>query len=143
MGDVRPWDVADGDAQCLRGIPDHEFDFVHLSNCLEHLDDPREAVRNRLRVLKPGGFLIVTVPDKYLYKAGHWPSRCDRDPLWSFTIHRAAPRHHRSLNVVDLLRDFGAGLECELLRLVRDFYVEGEADRDQTLGPSAPGARSP
>lgn len=41
------------------------FDVVYSSHCLEHLapDDVRVALRECLRVLKPGGALLMFVPD--------------------------------------------------------------------------------
>ena len=51
----RTWDLDDGDAQFLAGVPDGSFDFVHSSHCLEHLRDPGEALGNWVRVTKPGG----------------------------------------------------------------------------------------
>ena len=41
---VRTWDLADGDAQFLRGVPDGAYDFVHSSHCLEHLQIGRAHV---------------------------------------------------------------------------------------------------
>lgn len=38
------------------------YDFVVISEVLEHLDDPGRIVSEAFRVLKKGGMLIVTVP---------------------------------------------------------------------------------
>ena len=62
------WDKADGDATLLPGVPDHAYDFVYASHVLEHLDDPVRALQSWMRVLKPGGFLIVCVPHRDLYE---------------------------------------------------------------------------
>ena len=67
---VRTWDLEDGDAQQLAGVPDASCDFLHSSHCLEHLRDPHEGLRNWLRVVKPGGHLVLTVPDEDLYEQG-------------------------------------------------------------------------
>lgn len=64
----RGWDVEDGDAQYLRGIGDEEFDFVYSSHTLEHLIDPATTLKNWWRILKPGGFLILYLPDRDLYE---------------------------------------------------------------------------
>jgi SAM-dependent methyltransferase len=42
--------------------PDHFFDWVLAFDVLEHIDDDRSAVLQILRVLKPGGFFVFTVP---------------------------------------------------------------------------------
>ncbi len=50
-----------GDAYKLP-YSDARFTSVVCSEVLEHLDSPRRAIREMLRVLKPGGRLVVTVP---------------------------------------------------------------------------------
>ena len=47
-----------------KGIPlkNEHFDFVILSDVLEHLEDPRKILNEAVRLLKKQGFLIITVP---------------------------------------------------------------------------------
>ena len=45
--------------------PDATFDSVVADSVLEHLDDPSEALREWLRVLKPGGALVVWSPNRF------------------------------------------------------------------------------
>jgi tetratricopeptide (TPR) repeat protein len=136
MESVRAWDISDGDAQYMNGVGDESFDFVHSSHCLEHLADPREALHHWLRILKPGGFLIVTIPDEDLYEGGQWPSLRNQDHRWSFTIQRHRARHDHSINVLDLVREFAVDIECESVRQLRDFYRDDLNGVDQTLGPA-------
>mgnify|MGYP001544673260 CR=1 FL=1 len=70
----RGWDVTDGDAQYMRGVEEHTYDFVYSSHCLEHMHNPTVALENWWRILKPGGYLFVAVPDAELYEQGVWPS---------------------------------------------------------------------
>jgi SAM-dependent methyltransferase len=37
----------------------NEFDIVHMSNALDHTQDPRLVYENLRRAVKPGGFLII------------------------------------------------------------------------------------
>jgi glycosyltransferase involved in cell wall biosynthesis/2-polyprenyl-3-methyl-5-hydroxy-6-metoxy-1,4-benzoquinol methylase len=43
-------------------LPDDSFDTALLSEVLEHLEEPADALREAWRLLRPGGHLIVTVP---------------------------------------------------------------------------------
>jgi SAM-dependent methyltransferase len=133
---VVPWDQEQGDAQYMASVPDAWFDFAHSSHTLEHMQDPRIALANWARIVKPGGYLIVTVPDEDLYEHGHWPSRYNPDHLWSFTIYKPASPLPNSINVIDLAREVGAALELERLLLVRDFFrkdIPPETDQTATF----------
>ncbi len=46
---------------------DGSFDLVIMREVLEHFPDPRTAVSEASRVLKPGGRLAVTTPAKFLF----------------------------------------------------------------------------
>ena len=70
MSSIRTWDWEDGDAQFLASVADASLDFVHSSHCLEHLVDPAEGLNNWVRVVREGGYVIVTVPDEDLYEQG-------------------------------------------------------------------------
>ncbi len=75
-----------GDAQTLQGFPSEAFDWVHSSHCLEHLGDPLFALRRWWDVVRPGGHLIVTVPDFTLYEKRRWPSRFNGEHVQYFTM---------------------------------------------------------
>ncbi len=137
LTEVETWDLEQGDAQFMRGVPDGHFDFVHSSHCLEHMQDARVALGHWTRIVRPGGYLIITVPDEDLYEHGHWPSRHNSDHKWSFTTYKPASHMPKSINVVDLAREFGDRLELERLQLLRDFFrADLPADTDQSLAPT-------
>jgi SAM-dependent methyltransferase len=119
MKSVKTWDLEDGDAQFMEGVPDGSVDFVHSSHCLEHLNDPAEGLRNWLRVLRPGGHIIVTIPDEDMYEQGTFPSTFNRDHKNTFTIHKDKSWSSRSVNVFDLLTHLGA--EAEILKIEKLF----------------------
>jgi len=60
---------------------DHTFDVIFHQGLLEHFRDPMPLLRENVRVLKPGGALVVDVPQTFHYytlgkqvliKAGRW-----------------------------------------------------------------------
>jgi SAM-dependent methyltransferase len=135
MKSVRTWDLDDGDAQFMNGVPDGHFDFVHSSHCLEHLLDPSEGLRNWLRVIRDGGHLVVTVPDEDLYEQGSFPSIYNRDHKWTFTTFKVRSWNERSLNVVDLVRNLGEPAELVRMEQLNSTYRFDLPRYDQTLSP--------
>ena len=55
-----------GDLEALR-LPDASFDVVTCSQVLEHVRGYREAVAELMRVLRPGGALLITFPNDALW----------------------------------------------------------------------------
>jgi len=137
MTEVRVWDVQDGDAQLLEGVADESFDFVHSSHCLEHLVDPKEALASWMRVLRPGGHLIITVPDEDLYEQGEFPSTWNRDHKWTFTIYKQDSWSARSQNLLELARDLGPQAAITRLEQLGSTYRFDLPRYDQTLTPIA------
>lgn len=136
MRSCRAWDTADGDAQLLQGVPDASFDFVHSSHCLEHLVDPGVALGNWLRVLKPGGHLVVVVPDEDLYEQGVFPSTFNSDHRWTFTTAKQGSWSARSINLAEFLARFAAQAHLLKLETLDAAFRFGLGRRfDQTLTP--------
>ncbi|HEX2800984.1 MAG TPA: methyltransferase domain-containing protein [Phenylobacterium sp.] len=136
MTACRTWDWEDGDAQDLAGVPDASQDFIHSSHCLEHLRDPRLGLAAWLRAIRPGGFLIVTVPDEDLYEQGSFPpSDFNRDHKWTFTIAKQRSWSEKSINLLDLLSGLGPEADIEKIALLNSTYRYGLPRFDQTLTP--------
>lgn len=72
-----------GDIERL-GVPDDSFDAITMNHVIEHLHDPVATIRECLRVLKPGGRLVLATPN--IDCIGH--RRLGR--FWS---HLDPPRH--------------------------------------------------
>ena len=137
MNAVKTWDWEDGDAQYMGGVSDNAYDFVHSSHCLEHLVDPKIGLHNWLRVVRPGGYLIITVPDEDLYEQGIFPSTFNKDHKWTFTIYKTRSWSSQSLNVIDLVRELGDGAELVRLEQLSSNYRYHLPRYDQTLTPIA------
>lgn len=45
------------------GFPDNSFSVIHFSHLIEHVPDPRGFLAEVLRILKPGGFAVITTPN--------------------------------------------------------------------------------
>jgi 2-polyprenyl-3-methyl-5-hydroxy-6-metoxy-1,4-benzoquinol methylase len=49
---------------CELGFHDESFEIVISSEMIEHTERPAEAVRELARVLRPGGVLVITTPNR-------------------------------------------------------------------------------
>jgi SAM-dependent methyltransferase len=63
---------------------DGRMDWVFSSHCLEDFEDTAAALREWLRVIKPGGYLVLFLPDQKAYEA-----RCALDG----TVPNGAHKH--------------------------------------------------
>ncbi|MCJ7483448.1 MAG: class I SAM-dependent methyltransferase [Thermodesulfovibrionales bacterium] len=70
---------------------DERFDVVILTEVLEHIPDDKKAAREIIRVLKPGGFLLLTVP------------HLDRVPLECGIKEHL--RHYQKRDLIDLFSE--------------------------------------
>ncbi|BBM85101.1 class I SAM-dependent methyltransferase [Candidatus Uabimicrobium amorphum] len=52
---------------CHLSMANNSFDIVISSECIEHTPNPRRALSEMVRVLKPNGTLVVTSPNKMWY----------------------------------------------------------------------------
>ncbi len=135
LDDVRTWDLEDGDAEAMTGVPDERYDLVHSSHCLEHLDDPHKGIQNWFRLVRPGGHLVVTVPDEDLYEQGRFPSTFNADHRWTFTILKSRSWSERSINVIELVQELGPRADVQKLELLSASYRYDWPRFDQTLSP--------
>jgi len=110
--------ITRGDIHHLH-FADESFDRVVMSEVLEHLADDAQALRQVVRVLKPGGILALTVPNRHY-------------PYWYDPINRIAEDvFHRPIRqgpfagiwanhvrlydrqqVVDVIARAGLAIEC-------------------------------
>jgi SAM-dependent methyltransferase len=102
LAHVCKFDVEQGDANRITQFVHEQFDFVYSSHCLEHMDEPRHALLEWWKLVKPGGHLIFIVPDEDLYEQGVFPSRFQPGHRATFTISKARSWSPVSHNVLDL-----------------------------------------
>jgi len=105
VGDVEELDLA--------GILAQSLDCVLYPDVLEHLRDPWQVVRRHVEVLRPGGFVVASIPNVRYYKAvrelvlrGRWDYQdagiLDRGHLRFFT--RTSIEHLFRSNGLDILK---------------------------------------
>jgi SAM-dependent methyltransferase len=140
MRGVRAWDLSDGDAMMMDGVPNNAYDFVHSSHCLEHLSDPFLAFSNWIRICRPNGHLVITVPDEDLYEQGQFPSTFNSDHKWTFTILKASSWSRSSINIVDLCARYSGQISILKLELLDSGFDYSRPRCDQTLGSLAESA---
>lgn len=134
LPDCRRWDLEDGDAQVLDGVPAESFDWVYSSNCLEHMRNPEQALVCWWRVLRPGGYLVFTVPDEDLYEMGIFPSAFNTDHKFTYTISKTSSWSPTTKNICDFFRLL-TGHKVVSVRTIDSGYEYGGDERvyrDQT-----------
>jgi len=98
------FDQEDGDANEItkfRGL--NTYDTVHSSHCLEHMYEPGKALLEWWKIIKPGGHLVLVVPDEDLFEQGFWPSLFNDDHKATFTLKKGKSWSPVSYNVLDLV----------------------------------------
>ena len=103
------FDLEQGDANVISQYVKEQFDFVYSSHCLEHMHDPRKTILDWWKLVKPGGYLFIVVPDEDLYEQGVFPSRFNNDHKATFTISKAGSWSPKSINVLDLANSLPNG----------------------------------
>ena len=56
-------------------LPERNFDFVVSQEILAHVADQSGYLERAARVLKPGGYLVVTTPNRFVHDRNQWPVR--------------------------------------------------------------------
>jgi SAM-dependent methyltransferase len=101
--EAQVWDLAQGDAQEMRGARPESFDVVFSSHCIEHLRNPQAALARWWSLVKPGGYLIVCAPEVDGYEQGYWPSRWNPQHHFAFTASTDVSWCPANLNLAELV----------------------------------------
>lgn len=136
MTAYRAWDLPDGDGMLLEGVEDESFDFVHASHSIEHMQDPKIAMDNWIRVCKKGGHLVLLIPDEDMFEQGKWPSEyTNGDHLTSWTISKRESWSPASINLTSFLDQFNDKIEIIKIEKLDATYLYRAPRVDQTRGP--------
>ena len=82
-----PFVLDQGDAQKISDyFEPGSFDCVHSSHCLEHMEHVPDALSQWWSLVKPGGHMIIVVPDEDLDEQGTWPSLFNADHKATFRL---------------------------------------------------------
>ncbi len=134
----RQFDVPDGDANHLSlYVEKQSLNYVHASQCLEHMHNPTAALLDWASCVKKGGHVIVTVPDWILYEKYQWPSRWNPDhkTAWSSFL-KADRRCPNLIYIPRFIEVMSPVLECVISRFVDTNYDYTAPDTvDQTFHP--------
>jgi SAM-dependent methyltransferase len=98
------FDQDDGDANHITKYRNlNTYDTVHSSHCLEHMHEPSNALLEWWKIIKPGGYLVLVIPDEDLYEQGFWPSKFNSDHKATFTINNKKSWSPVSYNIEKLV----------------------------------------
>lgn len=140
-GRLRPGDLYDGLQELI--AEGRQFDVLWLDNVLEHVLDPAELLRRCRRLIRPGGVLLVDVPNdfsplqQHLLAVGHIDH-----PFW------VALPDHLSYFGAEGLRNLAGATDWRTARLLGDqpidlnlFNPATNYVLDRSLGKAAHQAR--
>jgi SAM-dependent methyltransferase len=117
-----PFDLPQGEAQRILDYFEPEtFDCVHSSHCLEHMKNVKISLYNWWSLVKPGGYLIIVVPDEDLYEQGIWPSVFNPDHWATFNLGKLKSWSPVSYDIEALIKVL-PGAEIVDARLQDDGY---------------------
>lgn len=101
---AEPFDLEHGDAGRISAYrPPLAYDAVHSSHCLEHMANVPEALAEWWSLVRPGGHLVVVVPEEDLYEQGIWPSLFNNDHKATFRLRRETSWSPKSYDIGALI----------------------------------------
>ena len=129
--DVRGFDMEDGDANHLdQYFPEESFDFIHASQCLEHMRDPKAALESWLKVLKKGGYAVISIPSWELYEGMIWPSRFNPDHKSTWSMWQKGSPALNHVKLPEWLANFNCEIVyCELIDTNYNYKIGTRVDQ--------------
>lgn len=119
------WNVNERDVVHMDDAPADVFDFIH-SDCLGRFTNPAQVLARWLELIKPGGYLILTLPVDPRAENG-LPHGLDAGHERTFTLDRPDVAVAGSTNVLDLVNGASSVSSCERICLLREFDENRQA----------------
>ncbi len=95
-----------GDATCLP-IGDAEIDYVFANMYLHHVQTPSEAIKEMVRILRPGGGLVITDLDEHTFEF----LRTEQHDRWLGFRRQDVHRWFEEAGLLNVMMD-GVGESC-------------------------------
>lgn len=114
----------------LEQIPTGTFDVVTLWHVLEHVPDVEQQIRELKRVLKPGGVIVVAVPNFKSYDAkkygSYWAAYDVPRHLWHFS--KTAIKKLFEKESMELVKVLPMKFDSFYVSLLSEKYKTGKMD---------------
>ncbi len=114
------------EATNLNVISNNAYDFALSCHSLEHIANPLKAVKEWARVIKPGGLLILVLPDKDFTFDHNRPITTFQHLLEDYkndTSENDSTHFEEVIKLHDLKKDLGVKSYNELLQRTNDNYT--------------------
>lgn len=119
--DCMKWDLGEGDATFMKGVPTEAFDWVYSSHCLEDIANYKLGLINWWNLVKPGGYLILLLPHRDLFERRKTlPSAGNSWHKWFFLIDRN--EDPVTVGVIPMINTLLQGYDIEYVKKCDDGY---------------------
>jgi GT2 family glycosyltransferase/2-polyprenyl-3-methyl-5-hydroxy-6-metoxy-1,4-benzoquinol methylase/glycosyltransferase involved in cell wall biosynthesis len=117
-------------------LSDNSIDIVVSFETIEHIAEHEKMLSEIKRILKPGGLLIISTPDKYEYtEAPHYHNQFHVKELYSDEFHKILEKYFKNLKILGQRVLYGSGIfeikKSSFFDGVYDFYKMPEEIENQ------------
>lgn len=129
---VTPFDKQHGDAHIVDSCFEPEsFSCIHGSQVMEHLKNPTDFINRCLKIVKPGGWIVMTVPCVDHYERCIMPSRFNPEHQTTWSLWRkVAPTKFPHIYVPKWIQQFTTCFKyANLVNTNFDYLAPEEKDQ--------------